>query len=303
MLKSKFFQILIIFCIVFGTSAAIFADTIRLKDGSVIKGHIVGFREGQFTVVIGDGNRSRQMTFFSDEIEAIEFDSNNVSVAANTESPAAVLPSRPNPSTTTSANTRPNEPADNNVIVVGANNQNNLPAANPTPAATPLPATPTPISTPLPTPTPAVIAQTSNPVNNPPSSNPANARPKPIQLNLKVLADNTSNGWTNAGWVVRKGQKIKITGAGRVSLGKGNYATPSGIASLADKDKLMKTEPTGELIAVIGDDNNDFIPIGASKEFVATRDGALFLGINEGNLDDNSGAFEITVEIDPTSGN
>jgi len=56
------------------------------------------------------------------------------------------------------------------------------------------------------------------------------------------------------------------------------------------------------LLAVIGDDNNDFIFIGLSREFTATRDGALFLGINEGALDDNSGAYEVTIEIDPGSG-
>jgi hypothetical protein len=68
---------------------------------------------------------------------------------------------------------------------------------------------------------------------------------------------------------------------------------------LPDNDKLIKTEATGGLIAVIGDDNNEFIYVGASREFVADRDGALFLGINEGNLNDNSGAYDVTVEILP----
>ena len=62
----------------------------------------------------------------------------------------------------------------------------------------------------------------------------------------------------------------------------------------------MKSEPTGGLIAVIGDDNNEFIFVGQTIEFTATRDGALFLGVNEGNLNDNTGAFDVTVEIDPT---
>ena len=54
---------------------------------------------------------------------------------------------------------------------------------------------------------------------------------------------------------------------------------------------------------MIGDDNNDFIYVGAEREFVATRDGALFLGINEGNLDDNSGSFNVKIEIIPDGGN
>ena len=59
--------------------------------------------------------------------------------------------------------------------------------------------------------------------------------------------------------------------------------------------------PTSEL-AVIGDDNNDFVYVGASREFTATRDGALFLGINEGYLDDNTGAYKVKIEIIPDDG-
>ena len=166
-------------------------------------------------------------------------------------------------------------------------------------------------------PPPTVNRPTANPTTNsttPPNNNPdtntntsnrpappttSASRPQPVRLNLKVLADNTANGWTNTGPVLKKGQRVRVSATGRISLGGGNYSTPAGIASLADKDKLIPREPTGGLIAVIGDDNNDFIYIGSSREFVAARDGALFLGINEGNLNDNSGAFEVIVEIDP----
>jgi hypothetical protein len=118
-----------------------------------------------------------------------------------------------------------------------------------------------------------------------------------------VTADNTANGWTNSGWVLKKGQKIRISGDGKVSLGKGNSSTPSGVSELNDDQKLLKNVPTGALIAVIGDDNNDFIYVGAEREFIATRDGALFLGINEGYLDDNSGSFNVKVEIIPDGAN
>ena len=65
-----------------------------------------------------------------------------------------------------------------------------------------------------------------------------------------------------------------------------------------DSDKLMRNQPTGGLIAVIGDDNDDFIFVGRSRDFVAQRDGVLFLGVNEGNLSDNSGLFEIVIEAE-----
>src|SRR5256885_11812028 len=56
------------------------------------------------------------------------------------------------------------------------------------------------------------------------------------------------------------------------------YTTLFRSPRLVDTEKLMRNEPTGELIAVIGDDNDDFIPVGASREFYAPRDGRLFLG-------------------------
>ena len=241
--KSKFLRFSLALTLVCSLSILTFADTIRLKDGSIIKGKIVKFGGGQFTIVFGEGSRQRQMNYFADEIDAIEFDSS------------------PMPTNSTISK----------------------------------------INTPNPTPTP--ISNTKIGDNNPPVNQPKKtdiSYPKPIQINTKVLADNTSNGWTNTGWVVKKGQKIRISGTGRVSLGNGRYSTPSGVSSLPDNEKLMKNKPTGGLIAVIGDDNNDFIFVGGSVEFIATRDGAMFLGVNEGILDDNSGSFDVTIEIDPT---
>lgn len=246
--KSNFFRVASVLCLTFSLSVAAFADTIRLKDGSIIKGKIVSFGSGKFVVAIGQ----RQMTYSANDVESIQFDGEAMPATVKTASNIPVKSSN-----------------NSTVITVGQTNN-----------------------------------QTTAPINNTPkvNSTPKVVAPmKPIELNVKVLADNTANGWTNSGWVVRKGQRIRIVGSGRVSLGGGRYATPEGIASLPDADKLQKTEPTGGLIAVIGDDNNNFIFVGSSKEFVATRDGALFLGINEGNLDDNSGVFDVKIEISPES--
>jgi PA-IL-like protein len=226
---------------------SVFADTIRLKDGSVIKGRITAFTGGKFTIAIGEGtSRRRELSFDAEEIESIAFDRNDV---ANRS--AEVVPP-------VQTNTKPivEEPV----------------AALPKKSET----------------------EPSRPVNIPASM-------KPIVLNVSVMADNTANGWTNSGWVVKKGQRIRISGTGEVSLGKGQKSSPSGLAAIDDDAKLLKSVPTGALIAVIGDDNNDFIYIGADREFTAVRDGTLFLGLNEGNLNDNSGSFKVKVEISPDS--
>jgi hypothetical protein len=120
---------------------------------------------------------------------------------------------------------------------------------------------------------------------------------------VRVRADNSSNGWTNSGLVVRRGQRLRISATGRVSLGNNRYSTPDGLANILDREKLMRTQPTGGLIAVIGDDNDDFIFVGSSRDFVAQRDGVLFLGVNEGNLSDNTGTFDVVIEAEAGGGN
>jgi hypothetical protein len=230
-------------------SVPAWADTIRLKDGSVIRGQIVSFKNEQFTIVVGSGARGRksQITVYMEDVDSIDFDS--TVNASNT--------------------TVPNNDTANNNQPVYQPPTNNQPNNQPT---------------------------NTQPTYTPPTSN--NQAPTFFQINVKVRADNTSNGWTNTGLVVRRGQRLRITATGRVNLGANRMATADGLSNIPDRDKLMRNQPTGGLIGVIGDDNDDFIFVGRSRDFVAQRDGVLFLGVNEGNLSDNSGLFEVVIEAE-----
>ncbi|HLL15248.1 MAG TPA: hypothetical protein VK388_09305 [Pyrinomonadaceae bacterium] len=245
-------------------SAAVLADTIRLRDGSVVRGQIIAYKDQQFTVLIGAGARGRRsrMTIYSEDIESIEFDGTDAA-AGNTG---------------------------------GASDAANDDRAASIPAPTPTPRISPPASTrPQPDTTPVDRADNT-------SGATSNAAPVFFPIRLRVRADNASNGWNDSGLMVRAGQRLRITATGRVSLGGGQMSTPTGLPRLADRDKLMRNEPTGALIAVIGDDNDDFIFLGASREFTAQRDGRLFLGVNEGNLADNSGTYDVTVEAEAVTG-
>src|SRR5436305_10430481 len=71
------FRLLLSILLLVPISTPSFADTIRLKDGSVIRGQVVGFKDQQFTVLIGagaKGRRSRTLIYVED-VESIEFDS------------------------------------------------------------------------------------------------------------------------------------------------------------------------------------------------------------------------------------
>lgn len=267
-LKSKIFRVVTLFVLTLSLAAFTFADTIRLKDGSIIKGKIVSFGNGQFVIVVGEGTRARQLNFFADEIESINFTS-----SAATEADVANTSVAPTPEVIKSTTTYTKTSDGNNTIIkVG--------------------------SAPKTVGQDTITAKT-DPIKSSTKPTLSTTKPDPIRIQTKVLADNTANGWTNSGWVVRKGQKIHISSYGKISIGNGRYTSPNGISTLPDPQKLIKDKPTGGLIAVIGDDNNDFIFVGSDIEFIAERDGALFLGVNEGVLTDNSGAFNVTIEIDP----
>jgi hypothetical protein len=287
-LNTKFVRVVLSLTLLLTFCIAAFADTIRLKDGSIVKGRVIGFKDGKFVVMIGEGSRERQVSFYADEIDKIDFESPAVSIPAGNTSPRVVIGDITNKPNTNSNSSTTNNP---NIIVVGRNRNSETTNSSANTDSTSQSSTNKP-----------TIVRPSNSNVSPGSENSggSSSRSKPIMVNVKVLADNTSNGWTNSGWVVKKGQRIRISGTGRISLGSNRYSTPEGVSSLSDPSKLKKDEATGGLIVVIGDDNNDFIFIGSSREFIAQRDGVLFLGINEGNLNDNSGAFDVNVEIDPT---
>jgi hypothetical protein len=285
-----------------------FADTLRLKDGSIIKGKIVAFTGGKFTVVMGEGAHRHELTFSVSEVESIKFDEDS-NVAATEPSrryepakqPVQQAPVQQPQQENSQAQQSDQKPrfkqwgdtGQKPTVVVTDNTRNNQTASQ---KPTVIPSTqnqPRVINT------SATGSQPGRPDMAVPTKQSSNSAPQPIAWDVKVLADNTNNGWTNTGWVVRKGQKIRITGDGTVDLGKGKSSTPSGDPDIPDAQKLLKNVATGALIAVIGDDNNDFIYVGATRTFTATRDGALFLGINEGYLDDNKGTYAVKIEILP----
>lgn len=247
---TKALRFLLAFAIPIALVSPVLADTIRLKDGSVIRGRVIGFRDQQFTIMIGSGARGRrgQTTVYVEDVESIEFDANASNIedtSSNANVPPASQPPRSNQSDNTVSNPRAND-------------------------------------------VPVTLS----------SAPPLTF----FTIKVAVRADSANNGWTNSGLVVRKGQRLRVNASGRVSLGRGRFSMPGGVTAIPDNDKLMRNEATGALIAVIGDDNDDFILIGPRREFVAQRDGVLFLGVNEGDLSDNTGSYDIVIEAEASGG-
>jgi hypothetical protein len=243
----KTFRLVLSGLLLISLATPLLADTIRLKDGSVIRGQVIGFKDQQFTILIGGNARGRrgQTTVYVEDVESIEFDSNPGAGSTTDDGSARNIP----------PSTRPPAPV-------------NPPDSN--------------------------ASDSRSTDTTPPSS----STPTFFTIKVGVRADAANNGWTNSGLVVRKGQRLRVSASGRVSLGRGRFSTPGGLSAIQDNDKLMRNEATGALIAVIGDDNDDFILIGPRREFVAQRDGVLFLGVNEGDLTDNTGSYDIVIEAE-----
>lgn len=282
------------FAVTLALCATALADTIRMKDGQVIRGQIVGFRDQQFTVLIGSGargGRRSRVTLYMEDVESIEFDA-----AAGSETSAAndggytppAETTRTQPPTPRREEPRREEPSREEPRQQQQTGQR-----------------------------PPVLggAETGSPANGGRANNggsTSGAAQTPARgggesaffpVRVRVRADNTANGWTDSGLMVRRGQRLRISATGRVSLGEGRFSTPTGLPRVVDTEKLMRNEPTGTLIAVIGDDNDEFIAVGTNREFYAPRDGRLFLGVNEGRLEDNTGSYDALIEVEPvTSG-
>src|SRR5438034_7459668 len=143
-MQSIYSRLLVALAAVLVLSVAGLADTIRLKDGSIIKGHIVSFASGSFVVEIGEGSRRRQLTFSVGEIQSITFDSTLPTSVTNRNA----------------SYTKPEQKAEQKAA-----------------------------------PPPVVIQNEPKPVPTTPTE-----KMKPIAWDVRVTADNTSNGWTNTGW-------------------------------------------------------------------------------------------------------
>ncbi len=204
------------------SAGIVLADTIKLKNGSVIKGKVSTYNDREFTVLLDLSAKrsSSRMVIAIEDIESIIFEDTHLTDNSSSEKPYQPVPSTPK---------KPD-------------------------------ATETPVT----------------------------------EKSLGVLA---AADWTSTELTIRKGQRVVISSNGTVDIGGNRRTGPDGAAGINDPKKLMGDRPTGSLIAVIGDDNDDFIPIGSGTEFIATRDGILFLSVNEGDLRDNSGSFTTRVRV------
>jgi hypothetical protein len=102
--------------------------------------------------------------------------------------------------------------------------------------------------------------------------------------------------WIDTGINVSAGQTVTINADGRIRLARDtrDFVTAAG-ADGRVAEATMPNAPIGGLVARFG--NSAPVFVGQSRTFRAPRAGRLYLGVNDSYWDDNTGQFNVRVDV------
>lgn len=108
--------------------------------------------------------------------------------------------------------------------------------------------------------------------------------------------------WVDSGIDLRRGERVQVKASGTIYAGR-TRITPDGLRT-SDPNAPLPRAAEGVLIGVVGNDANSPIEeLGLARDFVADRDGRLYLTANRSSYTDARGAYTVQVrrERDLTS--
>ena len=101
--------------------------------------------------------------------------------------------------------------------------------------------------------------------------------------------------WIDSGIDLRRGERVQVNASGIILAGRSRI-TPAGLQS-TDPTSPLPTAAEGILIGAIGNDpNSQILELGTAREFVADKDGRLFLTSNRGSYSDARGSFTVQIK-------
>jgi hypothetical protein len=106
--------------------------------------------------------------------------------------------------------------------------------------------------------------------------------------------------WTDSGLVVSAGDVVTFNATGEIQMSEDNGDTAAPAGSQRGRtapDAPVLKQLAGGLIAKVDDYPPMFI--GGRRSVTAPVSGRLYLGVNDDHLADNSGAFTVTVSVNP----
>ncbi|MFN0109151.1 MAG: hypothetical protein ACKVZH_09900 [Blastocatellia bacterium] len=258
-LKQILFGLAICLTVLLSLTTEAMADVIKLRDGTVLRGKVVSFNQRRFTIIVKIGTTTSRHDIAVDDVESIEFEGGDTI--------SSIAPSSGQPG----GGRIPQSVSTEGVI--GSAGTASPQSADRSAAADAAP-------------------------NKAASAANKTSSDELIAIAEKTVSVAAAANWTSTEIRIQKGQHIVISASGEVDLGDGKRAGPEGTDG-GDKDRLLPSRKVGALIAVIGDDNNEFEFVGASSEIVAKHSGILFLTVNDSevNVRDNNGMFVARVRV------
>ncbi|HEV2879987.1 MAG TPA: hypothetical protein VGX24_01675 [Pyrinomonadaceae bacterium] len=103
--------------------------------------------------------------------------------------------------------------------------------------------------------------------------------------------------WIDSGVDLRRGERVSVKANGTIVAGRSRI-TPGGLRS-TDPTAPLPRAAEGVLIGAIGNEpDSPIIEIGIGRDFVADRDGRLYLTANRGTYSDARGAYTVQVRTE-----
>jgi hypothetical protein len=113
-----------------------------------------------------------------------------------------------------------------------------------------------------------------------------------LRFDIRTVQVTLGPNWIDTGVDVRRSERLQIKASGTILAGR-TRITPDGLRQ-TDPTSPLPRASEGALIGVLGNDfNSPIIEIGSSREFVADRDGRLYLTANRGSYTDARGSFTV----------
>jgi hypothetical protein len=96
---------------------------------------------------------------------------------------------------------------------------------------------------------------------------------------IRTVDVSLGSDWIDTGVDLKRGERVRVDASGIINVGRRRIG-PAG-TNTTDPSAPLPRAPEGELIGVIGNDyDSPIIELGANREFVAERDGRLYLTPN-----------------------
>jgi hypothetical protein len=122
----------------------------------------------------------------------------------------------------------------------------------------------------------------------------------PATRTAQVVVDGAT-AWTDTGFDVATGDRIQVQATGLVFHDEVNSIGPDGERGLAGLQGPLGSDHHSGLIGRVSDTGVPFL-VAERVDQTAEQDGRLYLGINDGDLGNNHGAFDATVTITAVDG-